>query len=183
MFDTCGYSEYLKARNYALLLVMLDTGVRRSEVVAMKLQDVNWKNRTIKIHGKGKKERIVPFGVRTSLALKKYLLYHPRICDNVWLTEELTPLHSRGLQSFFRRLKYRAGISDRRCSAHDMRHTFACMILNNGASMKTTQDLLGHADQTSTEIYTEPAQLLKMMREYEQASPVERLNMYKQRWK
>ncbi len=175
MLKNCGSTEYLKARNYALLLVMLDTGIRRSEVVAMKLQDIDWRNSTIKVHGKGRREGLVPFDITTSLALKRYLLYHPQKCDSVWLTEELTPLSSRGIQVFFRRLKDKAGIEGVRCSAHTMRHTCACMLLENGASMKTVQDLLRHADMASTEIYAETRQIQKAISEHQKASPVANL--------
>lgn len=183
MLDVCGFTEYLKARNYAILLVMLDTGIRRSEVVAMRLQDIDWKNRTIKIHGKGRKERLVKVSIDTMLAMRKYQLYRELKKKDeyteVWLTEEGAPMHSRGIQAFFRRLKDRAGITDVRCSAHTMRHTFACSLIRNGASVKTTQDLLGHADISTTEIYAVQVLSEKSLFEHEIASPVSHLKRRK----
>lgn len=175
MLAVCGFTEFLRARNYALLLVMLDTFVRCGELVAMQLDDIDWPNSTIKIHGKGRKERLVPFSVVTGLALKKYLLYHQREYPSVWLTEEGTPLSNRGVYQLYRRLKVRAGIADRRCSPHTMRHTGSCMYLMNEGDAKSLQDLLGHADMSSTEIYVNTVRMQKALSTHVQASPVANL--------
>jgi len=174
LLAVCGTTEYLKARNTAILLVMLDTAIRRAEVVAMKLDDIDWPNSTIKIHGKGRKERYVKFSTETGLALKKYLLYHHRQCPETWLTEEGQPLKERGLGMFFRRLKDRAGIRGVRCSPHTVRHTSACMFLNKG-SVESLQVLLGHSSIKSTEIYIETVRSKKALSEHVIASPVANL--------
>jgi len=179
LLAVCGTTKYLKARNNALLLVMLDTGIRRAEVVAMQLGDIDWPNSTIKIHGKGRKERYVRFDVKTALALKKYLLYHHGQCNSVWLTEEGTPIKANGVYEFLHRLKDRAGITDVRCSPHTLRHTFGCMFLMNGGDAKSLQDLFGHASGKSTEVYVETVRMQKALSEHVTASPVANLKRRK----
>lgn len=175
LLDHCGTTEYLKARNYAILLLMLDTAIRLSEVTAMDLNDIDWTNSTIKIHGKGRKERYVQFSTDTALALKKYLLYHPRELDCVWLSEEGKALKPNAIKLLFQRLKERAGITDVRCSPHTMRHSSACMFLDNGGSIQDLQQLLGHSSLKSTEIYIETVRQKHALSAHTTASPVAHL--------
>jgi len=175
LLAACGTTEYLKARNTALLLVMLDTAIRLSELVAMQLGDLDWPNSTIKIHGKGRKERYVRFDVKTALALKKYLLYHHRQCNSMWLTEEGVPIKAKGVYLFIHRLKDRAGVKDVRCSPHTMRHTSACWFLDNKGTIEALQQLLGHANLKSTEIYIETVRSKQALSEHVKASPVAHL--------
>jgi integrase/recombinase XerD len=175
----CGSTSYLKIRNTALILLMLDTAIRRAEVIAMNLNDVDWQNFTVKIHGKGRKERYVHFSPDTAMALKKYLLYHPRQHDNFWLTEERKPFTENALSKVFMRVSNKAGIKDVRCSPHTLRHTSACMYLENEGSIPNLQQLMGHSSLKSTEIYIETVRSKQALKEHTTASPVAHLKKRK----
>jgi integrase/recombinase XerC/integrase/recombinase XerD len=179
MLSACHTSEYMTVRNTAILLLMLDTGIRRAEVIAMQIADIDWQNNTILIHGKGRKERRVPLSTETSLVLKKYLLYHNKEHPEMWLSEEGKPLKLGGLRMIFARLKDRANIKGVRCSPHTMRHTAAVMLLLNGMDMKSVQDIFGHADIKSTEIYAHTVQMQVALSQHQKASPVAHLKRRK----
>ena len=134
MLAVCEYdyehnAKFLASRNQAIILMLLDTGVRLSELLQMEVGDIENETGYIKVLGKGAKERVVRIGKTSRKALWRYLMYRP---DNgkkeLWLTEEGEPLHESGLQSLVKRLEQRAGITSRG-SVHRFRHTFALDLI------------------------------------------------------
>ncbi len=137
-------------RDYVVILLLLDTGVRSSELSNLTLSDVNLKNRTLKVLGKGNKERMVPIGARLQAALWKYINKHrvqpamPRI-ENVFLTHEGYPLAKERLGAIVKKYAVKAGITGVRASPHTFRHTMAITFLRNGGDVFSLQRILGHS--------------------------------------
>ncbi len=146
-------------RNKAMLELMYATGLRVSELVNLKLQDIDFSEDLIRTFGKGNKERVIPMGDYASLYLKKYIYdYRPlmlkkRPCEYVFLNN-----HGLGLtrQAYFKTIKEIARIKGikKDISPHTLRHSFASHMLKHGADLRTIQELLGHSDISTTQIYT-----------------------------
>ena len=151
----CDDSNFLGARNRAIILTFIDTGLRLSELANVQLEDVNIQTDTIRVMGKGNKERVVPFGKVTKAALLKYQKLRESDLPDVWLTEERRPLTARGIEITIIRLGKYAGISGVRCSPHTFRHFFGTNSMLNGAPDWAVQTLLGHATLDMTKKYRE----------------------------
>lgn len=167
-------------RDYALILFLLDTGLRADELCRMVIGDVDWENNTAFVrHGKGDKERVVVFSQVTSDAAWDYLREEDRYLDDplfagqrgVGAGRALTP---RGLQKLFERLNKIAGIEDVRVSPHTMRHAFASMYIMNNGSPEELQRLLGHATNYMTQQYVELHDEF-LQEQHRNASPVANL--------
>lgn len=134
MLAVCEYdfqhnAKFLAGRNQAIALVLVDTGVRLSELTGMMLHSLDKQRGRIKIHGKGGRERIVRIGQAAQRALWRYLVFRPQNGrSELWLTEEGKPLASNGVQSLIKRLKHRAGVT-REGNTHKFRHSFALSFL------------------------------------------------------
>ena len=136
-------------RDWTIILTLLDTGVRVSELTELKLEDANLAQRYLKIHGKGNKERIVPIGISIQRALAKYInKYRPNpiypLSDSMFLNRDCMPLTPNRIQSIIERYALKAGIKGVRASPHTFRHTFAISYLRNGGDVFTLQRILGH---------------------------------------
>lgn len=146
-------------RNKAMLELMYATGIRVSELINLKLEDIDIDNETIKIMGKGRKERIVPLGEYATDYLKIYLLDHRHELLKQTETNYLfLNNHGKNItrQGFFKIIKALAktqGIKTE-ISPHTIRHSFATHLLYMGADLRTIQELLGHEDLSTTGIYT-----------------------------
>jgi len=149
----CDDNTFLGARNKAIILMFVDTGLRVSEMASIKLKDIDIRRGTIKVIGKGSKERIVRIGKRAQKILLKYLIKRNDNYSCLWVTEERRPLRAEGIQIMIRRLGKRAGLQNVRCSPHTFRHTFADQALRNGAGEFEVQSLLGHSTLTMTRKY------------------------------
>ena len=182
MLRVCDYdyehnARFSGSRNRAIILVLLDTGVRLSELVNMKVRDINSETGHIRVLGKGNKERIVRVGKVAQKALWRYLMCRGR--DNVeqlWLTEEGRPMYGTGVQSLVKRLKERAGVT-MEGSVHRFRHTFAMSFLRAGGGVFHLQYLLGHSDLEMTRRYTSALGMEDALRAHEKASPVDLLGL------
>jgi len=146
-------------RNKAMLELMYAAGLRVSELVDLKLQDVDLNDEIIRIFGKGSKERIVPLGEFASETLKEYINKHRSLMLKKYNNEYLF-LNNHGnkmtRQGFFKIIKNIAkekGIKNN-LSPHTLRHSFASHLLKYGADLRTIQELLGHSDISTTQIYT-----------------------------
>lgn len=145
-------------RNKAMLEVMYATGMRISELISLKYTDINLKQNSVVVFGKGGKERIIPLGDYATEALRIYMdSYRPKLlkktCDYVFLSVRGDKM-SR--QAFFKIVKNEAkkrGIKTE-FSPHTLRHSFASHLLVNGADLRSIQELLGHSDISTTQIYT-----------------------------
>lgn len=146
-------------RNKAMLELMYGTGLRVSELVNLKLQDVDLTEEVVRAFGKGSKERIIPLGEFASFALKEYINKYRGDMLKKYNNEYLF-LNNHGnkmtRQGFFKIIKTLAdekGIN-KPLSPHTLRHSFASHMLKYGADLRTIQELLGHSDISTTQIYT-----------------------------
>ncbi len=141
-------------RERAMLEVLYSTGCRLAEVAALNIHDIDWTNRSIKVLGKGDKERMVFFAVRASIYLRKYLDERKDDCPALFVTERrpYRRLSMRGIQRDIEHIGTRAGIK-KKVHPNVLRHTFATLMLNKGCPMSVVQELLGHDDLASTQTY------------------------------
>lgn len=167
--DNYGY------RNKAMLELMYSSGLRVSELINLKMTDVDLELEVVRIFGKGSKERIIPLGAYASLALKEYITYYRGSLLKKKNSDYLF-LSSRGdkmtRQAFFKILKKIAkeqGIKTE-FSPHTLRHSFATHLLKHGADLRSIQELLGHSDVSSTQIYTHISNE-KLKENYKEAHP------------
>ncbi|WP_303753532.1 tyrosine recombinase XerC [Enterococcus sp. S86.2] len=159
LFQAAQGDKPLEIRNRALLEIMYGAGLRVSECANLTLAAVDWQGEVLLIHGKGNKDRYVPFGTYAQVALREYLtLARPRLMEKVadhafiFVNQRGTPITSRGIEYVFSQLIKKSSL-DSKIHPHMLRHTFATHLLNNGADMRTVQELLGHANLSSTQIY------------------------------
>lgn len=148
----------LGQRDSLILELIYSTGIRVGELVNIKIQDIDFNDKKIIITGKGNKERIVLFG---NVLLKKLNLYlndgRKKIIKNstdyLVLNSQGNKITSRGVELIIDKMLKKGGITYK-ISPHTLRHTFATHMLNNGADLKTVQELLGHESLSTTQIYT-----------------------------
>ena len=145
-------------RNKAMLELMYSTGIRITELINIKIHDLNINNCTLKVMGKGSKERIIPIG---DIALKYIKIYIENYRKEfIKQNTDYLFLNSRGTlmtrQAFFKIVKKIAKLKNIKTnfSPHTLRHSFATHMLENGADLRTIQELLGHSDLSTTQIYT-----------------------------
>ncbi|MFH1639034.1 MAG: tyrosine recombinase [Chloroflexota bacterium] len=152
-------STPLGLRNQALLELMYASGLRVSELVNLNLRQINMEDREMRIVGKGSRERIALMGKPAATALSIYIdkgrpaLLGGRTTNDIFLNRKGGTLTVRSVQRILKRLALNAGIT-KDVHPHMLRHTFATHLLNGGADLRVVQDLLGHADLSSTQIYT-----------------------------
>jgi integrase/recombinase XerC/integrase/recombinase XerD len=161
-------------RDRAIVLLMLDTGLRVSEVAGLRLGDLR-PDGTVKVNGKGSIERITPVGSTTRQAIVRYLGQRGpgRPDDALWLGRK-GEISARGLQHMLRRLKGRVGVTGR-LSPHSLRHTFARSYLVNGGDVFSLQRILGHTSLDMVKRYVALAELEIVRRLHAVASPADRL--------
>lgn len=154
LLNSINGSNNIELRDKAMMELLYATGVRVSELVNIKLNDIDFNRRVIRVIGKGSKERLVPFGEKAFIALNNYLaLRENRITKEIFLSNRGTGITRI---SFWNRVKFylnRCGLSIE-ISPHTLRHAFATHILNRGADLRSVQMLLGHSDLSTTQIYT-----------------------------
>jgi len=145
-------------RDRALLEVMYAAGLRVSELVALKSEDLNWKGGFLICQGKGGKERIVPVGGSAQRAVKRYLAEaRPKLAKKpaaaLFLTRRGQAFTRQGIWKILKTYALRAGLP-RRIGPHVLRHSFATHLLERGADLRSVQLMLGHSQITTTQIYT-----------------------------
>ena len=145
------------ARDKAIFELLYATGMRCSELIAIHMKDLDMPNKTIRIMGKGKKERMVLFGQKAHDKLQQYLTNErPRVYDSneqLFLNYRNLPLTTRSVQRIFE--MFRAFLKfERPITPHKIRHSFATHLLNQGVDLRMVQELLGHKTLASTEKYT-----------------------------
>ncbi len=162
LIEAARSDDPLGLRDVAMLEVLYGAGLRVTELVRLPLSALDLRGRLLRVVGKGRKERLVPMGELAAVAVQRYLAEarpvllgdRPDVDHRVFLTRR-----GRGMtrQNFFVRIRrhaVRAGIEKNRVSPHVLRHAFATDLLEGGADLRAIQTMLGHADLSTTEIYT-----------------------------
>ena len=151
-------NNYIGLRNSLILEMLYSTGIRVSELVNIKLKDIDFTNRSIRITGKGNKERIVYFGHICLNLINRYLsISYPKLninnIDYLLLSKRGKKINVREIRMIVDDAAQIAGLS-MKISPHVLRHTFATHMLNDGADLRSVQELLGHENLSTTQIYT-----------------------------
>lgn len=162
-----GYPE----RNLAMVCLMLDSGLRRGEVVGLKLSDIDLEVGLVRVFGKDQETRDIPIGDKTREALEAYLSMRPHTNEKrLFVTADGKRLTYDGLGTLMHRLKERANIPALRC--HLLRHTFGNLYIRNGGSLRRLKEVMGHEDITTTsEIYLNP-EWEELVIEHRRVSPL-----------
>lgn len=140
-------------RDRAILETFYSTGLRISELVGLDLDDIDLVSNIVKAKGKGKKERLVPIGDTAINTIRKYLDKRKKQAEALFLNKNGTRISTRGVRDIVSKYLRIAGIKDG-VSPHTFRHSFATHLLNRGADLRTVQELLGHANLSTTQVYT-----------------------------
>ena len=150
----------LGQRDRAMLETLYATGLRVSELVGLKLHEVNFDMGVVRVFGKGRKERLVPLGEEAVDWLRRYLvearcaLLGTRQTDDLFVTARGAAMTRQAFWQLIKRYALIAAIDPARLSPHVLRHAFATHLLNHGADLRVVQLLLGHSDISTTQIYT-----------------------------
>lgn len=174
MFLIFNLEDKLEQRNYLILEMLYATGIRVSELVNIKIKDINFYDNTIKILGKGSKERIVIYGSFCANALDRYLNDGRQKLlkidtDYLFLNKDGNKITERAIRKILNKIIEKAAL-DIHISPHMLRHTFATDMLNNGADLVSVKELLGHESLNTTSIYTHVSQE-QIKKVYEMAHP------------
>ncbi len=167
-------STALSLRDQALLELLYASGIRVSELVALDMQDVDLHSGTLRVQGKGRRERQVFFGKTAAQALRAYLEERPsapqgQATPALFVNHRGGRLSTRGVQLLVKKHCQRTGLPAR-TSPHTMRHAFATHLLDNGADLRAIQELLGHQQLSTTQKYTHVS-TDRMLEVYDKAHP------------
>lgn len=158
LFSVCCFDTPSDQRDSLIIELLYATGVRVSELVNIKISDINMKDMSIKVLGKGNKERIVLYNNHTSKALDIYLndgykYFNKKNSSYLILNKNGNKLSDRYIRVIINNLAFKAGL-DVKISPHTIRHTFATDMLEEGSDLMTVKELLGHESLNTTSIYT-----------------------------
>lgn len=162
MLEACDLENKLGYRNYCLLLVLFTSGLRVSELCNLEIKDIDFNERQMRIRGKGSKDRIVILNEDVAPVLRHYIstfrndiLYNSKDLENrhVFLNKNGTTLTRVGVRKILDKIVADSGDTFH-ISPHMLRHSFATTLLNNGMDLRSVQELLGHENLSTTQIYT-----------------------------
>lgn len=173
----CDQRKFVGPRNRAIILMFLDTGLRLRELGAIQIGDIDMDRETIRIMGKGARERIVRIGKYTQKALLRYLVMRNDNYPCLWVSEERRALTTNAIQLMIRKLGKLAGFTDVRCSPHTFRHSFATQWLRNGGGEFGLQSALGHSTLTMTRRYVETVRSEDAVVQHRRVSPVDNMKL------
>lgn len=150
-------SQALTERDIAMMELMYGCGLRLSELSGLDLQDVDWQQQTIKVTGKGQKQRQVPFGRKAKAALEKWLKVRVIQADEneqaIFVSQRGSRISNSSIQKRMKSLAVAQGLNTN-VYPHMLRHSFASHILESSNDLRAVQELLGHANLSTTQIYT-----------------------------
>ncbi|WP_033543933.1 tyrosine recombinase XerC [Planococcus sp. CAU13] len=159
LFESVKGEDNLSIRNTALLELLYATGMRVSECVSIRMKDLDRHMQIVKVMGKGRKERYIPFGQFAHNALEQYIdEVRPKLMKNtehdaLFVNNRGEGLTARGIRHILTECMKTASANSN-IYPHMIRHSFATHLLNNGADLRTVQELLGHSHLASTQVYT-----------------------------
>jgi integrase/recombinase XerD len=159
LLESVGEGDPIGLRDRALLEVMYGCGLRASEVVGLDVNELDLRRGFVRPHGKGNKERIVPLGRQAAAAVTRYLragrpeLVGSRAQSRLFVNFRGGPLTRQGLYKIIRRHAKQVGLEGK-MSPHTLRHSFATHLLSGGCDLRSVQEMLGHADVATTQLYT-----------------------------
>jgi integrase/recombinase XerC len=161
-------------RDAAILETLYSCGLRVSELCDLRVEDLDWQERVVRVRGKGKKERLVPIGDPALRAIQNYwqaLAPPPASRESVFLANSIrrTPVYPRLVQLRLKRYLAMAGL-DPGLTPHKLRHSYATHLLDAGADLRSVQELLGHAHLVTTQVYTHVS-TERLKRVYDAAHP------------
>lgn len=169
-------TSLLGCRDRAIIETFYATGIRVGELVTLNLEDLNLSGGFLRVLGKGKKERVVPLGSKAIVALEFYLAKsRPKLLKNIYSETALflnklgIRISDRSVRRLIEKYGKQLGL-DKRVSPHVLRHSFATHLLDGGADLRVVQELLGHADISSTQLYTHITKE-RLKKVYEKAHP------------
>ncbi len=171
----CGSEEPGERRNALILLLFYSCGIRLAELINISVDDISDDFRSLKVHGKGDKERVVPIPQVTSEILRRHIA--EITSSDIWksdkkplfLTEKGERISRAAVYGIVRGELEKMGVQGKR-SPHVLRHTFATHLLDNGADMREIQELLGHTSLAATQVYTHSS-VARLKKAYEGAHP------------
>ncbi len=176
LLDTPGDADILSARDKAMLEVLYSSGIRVSELVELDLADIDLQEGVLRVKGKGRKDRLTPIGSQAIKALQKYFEFrtaerqnHEPMTGRVFLNKHGGSLSTRSVRRKLDKYLVAAGL-DPGISPHTLRHSFATHLLNNGADLRSVQELLGHQSLSTTQVYTHLT-TNRVKQVYDQAHP------------
>ncbi|HEX4055189.1 MAG TPA: tyrosine recombinase XerC [Tepidisphaeraceae bacterium] len=176
LLEAPGDADLLSARDKAMLEVLYSSGIRVSELVELEMADLDLQEGVLRVRGKGRKDRLTPIGSQAIKALQRY--FELRSVDSrsqgshahrVFLNKHGESLSTRSVRRKLDKYLLSAGL-DPGISPHTLRHSFATHLLNNGADLRSVQELLGHQSLSTTQIYTHLT-TQRMKEVYDQAHP------------
>ncbi|HEY8855948.1 MAG TPA: site-specific tyrosine recombinase XerD [Rugosibacter sp.] len=163
LLDAPDTNTALGVRDRAMLELLYATGLRVSELIGLRLFELSLNDNVVRVMGKGSKERLVPLGEVAADWLARYLrdargdLLSGHVSDAIFVTSRGTGMTRQMFWVLVKKYALHAGIPQQRISPHVLRHAFATHLLNHGADLRVVQLLLGHADISTTQIYTHVA--------------------------
>ena len=177
LLDTPPQDNWLGARDRAILETLYSTGIRVSELVALNMDDIDFLGEVVHIRGKGKKERITPIGSSALQVIQHYMEFRNKRAQNntnfdskvLFVNKHGKRLSTRSVRRKMDKYLKMAGL-DPAISPHTLRHSFATHMLNNGADLRSVQELLGHQSLSTTQVYTHLT-TTKLKDVYENAHP------------
>lgn len=156
-------------RDKAIFETLYSTGIRVSELVGLDLRDVDFIGNIVKVMGKGKKERLAPIGDKALQAIENYTQKRPQSSNILFLNKNGTRLSTRSVCNIINKYVLREAMAQH-VTPHMFRHSFATHLLNHGADLRSVQELLGHVNLSTTQIYTHLT-TDKLKKVYDQAHP------------
>jgi site-specific recombinase XerD len=153
MLYLCPPNVWWGARDRAIILTFLHTGIRLSELCSLNLLDINFNNEDIKIIGKGDKERRIYLDKEAQRSIISWIKHRSDNSEALFISRHGLPISSNAVQQMINKLGKRAGIKEIRCSAHTFRHTFAVNFLKAGGSVRHLQEIMGHTSMKPLEVY------------------------------